>query len=513
MISLKHIGYFLLLWFLTSACEAQEFNRDPNIPPKYEFRAFWIVTLDNKDFPSQPGLSSQAQKNELTEILDFHQKRGMNAAIFQVRPAGDAFYASKYEPWSQWLTGRQGQAPSPYYDPLKFIIEEGHKRNMEIHAWFNPYRAVFSLDKSDMTAYQAMRKNPEWFLEYDNKLHFNPGIPEVRNYIANVVMDVVRRYDIDGIQFDDYFYPYRKGNKDFPDEETFVKYQGNFAHKSDWRRNNVDILIKMIHDSLRAVKPYVKFGISPMGVWRNKSEDSRGSNTSVGQTAYDYLGADVIKWLEEGWIDYIAPQLYWSIGHKRADYATLSNWWAENHFGRHLYIGQAFYKIDDDEGDKNWRKISELPNQIRINRSLKNVMGSIYFRAKSLMNNNNALSDTLYKSFYRYPALIPPMTWKDATPPPPIQNLRADKSPKRFILQWENGQYENPSDSTAYYVIYRFKDTEKIDLNKVENIVAIQKDRIFYEKKPKATALSYTYVVTAVDRLHNESEAVKVTVF
>lgn len=508
---------FLLLSFLMmeQSCEPQMASRPANSinQPKREFRAFWIVTLDNKDFPSRPGMQVAEMKAELREMLNYHQRQGMNAAIFQVRPCADAFYYSEIEPWSEWLSGRQGIAIRPFFDPLAFIVEECHQRNMEIHAWFNPYRAVFSVDKSDVHARHIVNRQPSWFIQYGNRKQFNPGIPAVRHYITSVVMDVVKRYDIDGVQFDDYFYPYKIYGKEFPDDQTFNYYgRSRFRNKSDWRRDNVDQLIKMVHDSIQRAKPYVKFGISPMGVWRNRSEDPRGSATSVGQSSYDYLGADVRKWLEQGWIDYVAPQLYWSVGHPRADYRALIDWWSANDFGRHIYIGQAFYKINND-ADTRWRNPRELPKQLAINRKSPSIEGSIFFRARSLMDNTLAVTDTIKERFYPYPALIPPMPWKDATPPGKPQKLRIIRTKKRAVLKWEAPQTLSEQDRAAYYVIYRFKGNERIDLSQVENIISIQQENMYYESIETNNKLLHTYAVAAVDRLHNESEAVMVSSF
>ena len=405
--------------------------------PKREFRAFWIVTLDNKDFPSRPGLSVKEQQAEFIDLLDKHQKMGMNAAIFQVRPSADAFYNSQYEPWSEWLSGKQGIPPKPFYDPLEFVIEECHKRNMELHAWFNPFRTVYSTEVSDITYNHISKRRANWCLQYGKHSQLNPGLPEVRRYINDIVMDVVKRYDVDGVHFDDYFYPYKIYGKEFPDHQTFRKYARGFKNKGDWRRDNINQLIKMIHDNIQREKPHVKFGVSPIGVWRNKSEDPRGSATAVGQSSYDYLGADVLKWLKEGWIDYIAPQLYWSIGHARADYVTLTNWWSNNNFDRHLYIGQATYKINHDS-DYRWKNPREMSNQLRINRNKPAILGSIFFRSKNLIDNELHFTDTLTQHFYNYPALIPTMPWKDNTPPSCPQGTQSNPQQKKNCTQLAN---------------------------------------------------------------------------
>ncbi|MDX2305410.1 MAG: family 10 glycosylhydrolase [Microscillaceae bacterium] len=509
-----HVRILLLVLVFLRTClassqstqsDSYRFQLGANKAPKREFRAFWIVTLDNKDFPSRPGLSTEEQKAELIEILDYHQSRGMNAVIFQVRPSADALYASKMEPWSEWLSGKQGVSPQPFYDPLEFMIEQCHKRNMELHAWFNPFRAVYSIEQSDLAYNHISKQKPHWFLTYGKQQQFNPGIPEVRQYIAQVIMDVVKRYDIDGVQFDDYFYPYKIYGQEFPDEPTYRMYAGGSRDKSDWRRDNINQLIRMIHENIKKEKPHVKFGISPLGVWRNKSEDPRGSATSVGQSSYDYLAADVLKWLQEGWIDYIAPQLYWSIGHERADYLTLADWWANNSYGRHLYIGQATYKIGADN-DRKWFDANQLPNQLRWNRSKPAILGSIFFRAKNFMDNEMAISDTLGQYFYNYPALIPTMPWIDHQAPAPPSGLKMVSTKKRIVLRWENPDETLARNEVKYYVVYRFKLDEKTDLNNPRNIVSIQQEKLYFEQRD--TQLQYIYAVTAVDRLHNESEPV-----
>ncbi|NJL12909.1 MAG: family 10 glycosylhydrolase [Microscillaceae bacterium] len=507
---MTHLLIYLFVWLFFPLSACQEAQNAPLrtgrvVLPKREFRAFWIVTLDNKDFPSQPGLSTEMQKEELRAILDFHQARGMNAVIFQVRPSADAFYHSKIEPWSEWLMGRQGQAPQPFYDPLAFLVEECHRRNMELHAWFNPYRVVYNKEVNDVSAQPLLRQHPDWVLTYGKHQQLDPGRPEVRAHILRVMMDVVRRYDIDGLQFDDYFYPYKIWKEEFPDERTYRQYGAGFGDKAAWRRHNVDLLVQMVHDSLQAVKPHVKFGVSPIGVWRNRQDDPLGSATQVGQASYDYLSADVRKWLEKGWIDYVAPQLYWSIGHPRADYETLVQWWSRNSFGKHLYIGQAYYKVNNDD-DQRWFRLAELPDQLALNRQSQAIHGSIFFRARFLMENPRALSDTLHRRFYSYPALIPPMPWKDAIPPPAPARLRKLRTPRHLQLRWEAPAPASDGQTASYYVVYRLEEGQDDHLQKPECIVSIQKNTQFTDKIPPLPAKSRVYLITAVDRLHNESE-------
>ena len=266
--------------------------------------------MTNIDWPSRKGLPVDSQKAEFIRILDLHKQNGMNAIIMQIRPAADAFYPSPYEPWSEYLTGVQGKPPSPYYDPLQFMIEETHKRGMEFHAWCNPYRAMFNTKKSSIAPTHITRMHPEWFVDYGDTRYFDPGNKEAQAFVSHIVGDIVRRYAVDAIHFDDYFYPYRIPGKAFPDSETFQKYHNGMSLE-DWRRSNVDSIIVQLYRVIRNENPNCRFGISPFGVWRNQDKDPRGSATKAGQTNYDDLYADILLWLEKGWIDYVVPQLYW----------------------------------------------------------------------------------------------------------------------------------------------------------------------------------------------------------
>jgi uncharacterized lipoprotein YddW (UPF0748 family) len=375
--------------------------------PKYEFRAAWIATVDNIDWPSRKGLPADSQKAEFVRLADMHKQNGMNALIVQVRPATDAFYPSPYEPWSEWLTGRQGLPPAPYYDPLQFMIEETHKRGMEFHAWFNPYRAEFSIGKSSIAPTHVTRIRPDWFLEYGGKKYFDPGNKEVQDFVTEVIRDVLNRYDVDGIHFDDYFYPYRIPGKDFPDSLSYRKY-GAYMLRDDWRRSNVDSIIVKLHTLIRTTRPAVKFGISPFGVWRNVDKDPRGSNTKATQTNYDDLYADILLWLKNGWIDYVAPQLYWEFGHKAAPYEVLLDWWSRNTFGKHCYIGLGMYRAGSNT---IWRDSTLLPRQIEALRATPNIHGAIFFSSKSFIKNPNGWSDSLRLKYYAEPAMVPPMEW------------------------------------------------------------------------------------------------------
>ena len=396
-LSILFIGFFIFT-------KAQPSLNDKNV---FEFRGVWVATVENIDWPSKRGLSNQTQKEEFIALLDRHQKNGMNAIIMQVRPSGDALYPSTLEPWSEYLMGTQGLPPSPFYDPLEFMIQETHKRGMEFHAWINPYRAVFNVKKSSVAPSHISKIHPEWFLTYGDKKYFNPGLPQVWQHTNRIVRDLVSRYDIDAIHMDDYFYPYRIAGKEFPDEKTYQQNSRGLS-KDDWRRSNCDTIVKQLYASIHQIKPGVQFGISPFGIWRNKSKDARGSETKAGQTNYDDLYADILLWLEKGWVDYITPQIYWEHGHPLANYDTIIDWWDQNSYGKNLYIGHGMYKA----GSNNpWRDKNELPYQIKRMRSLQHTNGSAYFSSSSFNNNINNWNDSLQQKYYQKPALLPTMPW------------------------------------------------------------------------------------------------------
>ena len=420
---IKIFTLFLTLLVTTNCLYAQQ-----KIAPKREFRGVWIATVQNIDWPSKPlvGAKAEAQQQELIQILDEHQKTGINAIMLQVRPSTDAFYAKGREQWSRFLTGKQGLAPEPFYDPLEFAILEAHKRGMELHAWINPYRATTSLADSLTSPDHITNTTPEWFFSYGDKKYFNPGLPEVRSYLVDVIMDIVRNYDIDGIHFDDYFYPY-PGKDLLPDSVAYQLHGQSFENIEDWRRNNVDELISSLSESIHAEKQHVKFGISPFGIWRNLAQDSLGSESN-GLSGYSALYADARKWVKEGWIDYVNPQLYFPFGYKPAPYEKLLDWWAANSFGKHVYIGQGVYRaMEDREG---WRDKQQLPNQVRYLRDNPLVQGSVYFSSRSLTNNLAGFRDSLKYDFYRYPALQPQMDWLDSDAPAAPSELKE----KRFLI-------------------------------------------------------------------------------
>ena len=476
-------------------------------PPKREFRAAWIAHVTNIDWPSNKTLTAAAQRAEFTNILDFHKAAGMNAVVVQIRSSCDATYPSALEPWSEWLTGQQGRSPN--YDPLAFMIDETHKRGMEFHAWFNPYRAVVNINSSNIDTSHISRKRPEWIQPYNLIRMLDPGLPAVRQYVVGVIMDVVRRYDIDAVHFDDYFYPYPQTGFTFADDNTFAANSRGIANKNDWRRDNVDLLIKMVSDSIKNAKKHVKFGISPFGIWRNQSSDPQGSATN-GLQSYSDIYADARKWMREGWIDYSAPQLYWSIGFAAAKYEVLVPWWASNATGRHVYIGQAAYRINNGGTDANWTQPTLMPNQLRLNRTTPSVFGSIYYNTKSLMANPLGFVDSLKNNFYKTPALIPPMLWKDSIAPKNPTNLTAtiNAAQTQVTLRWTRPTAATDGETASYYVVYRFLVGETVNLDKATAIRHITvSDTTLSFSDAFANPSAFVYVVTAVDRLHNESVA------
>jgi uncharacterized lipoprotein YddW (UPF0748 family) len=501
------LAFFLSLnTILLTGCVAQGTETEEVLPPKREFRAVWIATVDNIDWPSSKNLVPEAQRLEFSNLLDFHKRVGMNAVFVQVRAAGDAFYAKSPEPWSEWLTGQQGRQPYPLWDPLEFMIAEAHKRGLEFHAWLNLNRLVHKSSTS-VSSQNISRIHPEWILSYDGYKLFDFGIPEVRDFITSVTVNVARNYDVDGIHFDDYFYPYAVAGQTIQDEATFRKFPRGYNSKADWRRNNIDLLVKQIHDSLDAQNPRIKFGISPFGVWRNKDMDAEGSKTKGALASYDDLFADSRKWVKEGWVDYIAPQVYFSSGFQRVPFRNMVDWWTDNSFGRHVYIGMAAYRVGYKDKDTHWANPVEIPNQIRYARE-NETDGSIFFSSRSLKNNSLGFVDSLRKDFFRYPALIPTMPWKDHIPPLSPKSLKATLLTNDLELFWEKPDPAEDGDNAWYYVIYRFNPEEKATAYDPRRIIGLCHEGERFVDKTVQPGQRYVYYVTSVDRMHNESRPI-----
>ena len=374
------------------------------------FRGAWIATVANIDWPSAEAVGdAEKQQEEMTWILDSLKSIGINAIIFQVRPTADALYYSELEPTSHWLTGEQGswkptlslpegkeiQMP---YDPLEWTIEEAHKRKMEVHVWLNPYRVnLATMDTSLIAPDHVWRKHREWFWEYNKQWYFDPGQPITREWICTVVQDIVDRYDIQAIHMDDYFYPYPAGKLEMPDKETFVRYPRGFADIKEWRRDNVNLAIQAISETIRECKDSVQFGISPFGVWRNASVDPSGSATQAGITNYDDLYADIRLWIKNGWIDYVLPQLYWEIGKKVADYEVLAHWWANEVRGTKckLYIGMAPYRLENASPKTPWGNGNEIERQMLLNRTIPEIIGECFYSTRPLLRNPRGVCDVI----------------------------------------------------------------------------------------------------------------------
>lgn len=492
--NLKKISFILFLW----AWCATLFAQTP--VPKREFRGAWIQVV-NYQFQ---GMGSLEMQQNLVAQLDALQKAGFNAVIFQVRPEADALYASSLEPWSRFLTGEQGRRPSPYWDPMEFMIEECHKRGMEFHAWINPYRACTNIDKP-VSPQHIANLHPEWFIRYGNQLYFDPALPESRNHICMVVTDIVARYDVDGIHMDDYFYPYPIAGQEFNDDASFKRLGTGYPSRADWRRHNVNLLIERIHHTVRDLKPWVKFGISPFGIYRNTSSDPLGSKTR-GLQNYDDLYADVLFWTRMGWVDYNIPQLYWQIGHPAADYAELVDWWARHSENRPLFIGQSIEKTVRFADPEN-PSINQLPRKMALQRSFQTIQGSCHWPAGDVVANVGKYRDALEQGYYRYPALMPLFDFMDNKAPGKVRRMRTVWTEDGYMLFWTPPRARREMDRAVQFVVYRFDIDEEVDINDPTHIVGITRNT-FFQLPYVDGKKRYRYVVTALDRLQNESKSV-----
>jgi len=417
----EYMRWFVTLVLVLGIAQVQAAARAPVYEPARvtppepmrEFRGAWVPTVNNIVWPLKKGLSTAEQKAELVAIMDRAAALGLNALLLQIRPACDAFYASRLEPWSEYLTGTMGRAPEPFYDPLAFAIEEAHKRRLELHAWFNPFRALHASARSPVASNHISRTRPELVRKYGNQLWLDPGEPDARAHALAVVLDVVRRYDIDGVHFDDYFYPYPEKNSsgrviEFPDEPSWTRFGTRTGlSRADWRRQNVNMFIEEVYRSIKAVKPWVKFGISPVGIWQS------GAPSQIrGLDSYSGLYADARAWLQNGWVDYLAPQLYWQINAREQSFPVLLRWWSEQNVrNRYLWPGLYTAKVGEP-----W-PADELLNQLRLVRAQPGATGHIHYHIGLLMNNGSGLADALRTNLYRQTALVPALSWSSAVRP------------------------------------------------------------------------------------------------
>ncbi len=469
--------------------------------PKREFRGSWVSTVWNVDYPSASGLSVATQKAQFISQITELKQAGINVVFIQVRPSCDAFYDSSFEPWSQWLTGTpQNITPSPYYDPLVFYVEECHKRGMELHAWVNPYRAASSIAGQSFSASHITNTQPSWCVTYGTKKLLNPGLPAVRNYVTDVVMEIVRNYDIDGMHFDDYFYPYPEASLTFNDAAAFATDPRGFTNLDNWRRDNVNIFIDKIHDSIKSEKPWVRFGVSPFGIW--KSGVPAGIS---GLSSYFDIYCDPIAWLQDGSVDYVLPQLYWLIGGAQ-DFSALSNWWGTQceTYNRHCFAGMATYRLDPASG--NWAN-TEIRNQINSVRTINTkVPGYSCFSSKSIINNLKSIQDTLAVKNQKV-SLLPAMTWDNNIAPNLVTGVSYSINPSNIVLNWTQATAALDGDLANYYVVYRFVNGQTINLtNPVFISGRTNRDTtVFVDNYTITAGETVTYAITSVDRYSNES--------
>ena len=488
-------------------------------PEKREFRGVWVQTAYQERYLRRSTLQNKAYLRALVETL---HDAGFNAVLFQVRPEADAFYDSSSQPWSRFLTGALGRPPQEAWDPLAYMIDLCHSLDMELHAWVNPYRLSASKGRVP-TDHPVYRRHPEWCVAYDGRWYLDPGMPEVRAYVRDAVKDIVARYDIDGIHFDDYFYPYPVADIEFDDYDVFRTYAPQLGiditeptARADFRRRSVDILIKYVHSDVRTLKPWVRFGISPFGIYRNEASWSHGSRTG-GLQCYDDLYADVLRWANEGWIDYVIPQLYWEIGHAKADYSTLLRWWAEAvPTSCQLYIGQSIERSLD--GDKDALPAPDLRtnrvhfmNKVNAARSLKNVDGQCFWYAYQVEDNAFGVRDLLQQNVFTHPAFVPAFTEMNSQRPEPVRDLRAEQTGLGLRIVWR------PSPDLAdwavanggiTYCVYKFPKGARVSTDDVSHLLLRTTTPSFYDYDV-SPAGTYTYVITVLDRYGNESKGTK----
>lgn len=474
--------------------------------PLRQVRGEWIASVVNIDWPSRPGLSAAQQRAELVGWYDEAVERGLNTVVLQVRPTADTFWPSELEPWSRYLTGTPGGDPG--YDPLAFAVDAAHERGLELHAWFNPYRVAMDTNRAALPAGSPAAEHPEWVREYGGKLYYDPGVPQVRELTTDVILEVVRRYDVDGIHFDDYFYPYPVAGQEFPDDATFAAHGAGFPDtpegRADWRRHNTDLLIAGLDRRIHAIAPHVLFGVSPFAVWRNRATDPAGSATTAGAETYDDLYADTRRWVREEWVDYIAPQVYWNIGFAAADYAALVPWWADVVRGTdvQLHIGQATYKQGVEPAQSPaWLDPREMSRHLSFNQDHPEVVGDLYFSAKDVRANRLGHMDVVQSEHYSRPALLPVTAGVPGRATRPVGRLQARDTRDGVDLRWR------AVPGAERYAVYRVpgRRVERCDLADATHLVGVVTQPAFRDARgPRSTGRA-TYVVTALDEAHRQS--------
>jgi len=478
--------------------------------PKREFRGAWMQCVNGMYL----GKSSEQVRNMLSSQLDKLQEAGINVIIFQVRPEGDALYKSNYEPWSRYLTGTQGLAPADGWDPLAWMIEQCHNRGMECHAWINPYRA--KMKSTVLASTHAAAQYPERVFQYGDLLIFNPALEVNRKYTCLIVEDILKNYDVDGLHIDDYFYPYPVAGQVIPDQANYERDRRGFNSIEDWRRDNVNLLIRDLHTTIHKTKPWVKFGVSPFGIYRNNPAGVNGPDGSAtnGTTNYGDLYADVVKWVDKGWIDYNVPQVYWNVGTKVADYEVLCKWWNDYCGKRPLVIGQDVERTVQGVDPTN-PNAHQMGYKYNLQRSLKNVVGSCQWYAEAVCRNPKEYRTYLKTIFHKYPALQPEMKFIDKKAPSKPRKVKIEFANGQPTITWASPRSKKEMDKAVQFVIYKFAPGEKIDLSSASHIDCITRRMATPFTKlqyalGREDLTGYTFVITSLDRLHNESKGVKV---
>ena len=502
---MKRLSSLFIFNLLCALFAASSLMAQSDTAPKREFRGAWIQCVNGQYL----GKSSNQLRDMLSSQLDVLKQAGINAILFQVRAEGDALYKSKYEPWSRYLTGQQGVAPADGWDPLAWMVEQCHERGMEIHAWINPYRAK-TKGTREMAANHYCVKHPDRYFQYGDLYIFNPALEANRMYTCMVIEDIITRYDVDGLHMDDYFYPYPENGMEMPDRAFFEADPRGFTDINDWRRDNVNLLIRDIHNLVRRVRPWVKFGISPFGIYRNSptGENCREGSATAGTQNYDDLYADVVLWQDKGWVDYLIPQIYWNIGTKVADYEVLCNWWNDYCGKRPLFIGQDVERTVKgiDPNDPNSH---QMRAKFNLQRSLPNVKGSCQWYAAAVVNNPGNYRTVLEREYHRYPALQPEMKFIDSSAPGKPGKAKLKMRNGLVTIEWKAPKAKKEMDKAINYVVYRFAKGEKKNINNAEHILTITRSTSVILDSNK-NPFDYSYLVTALDHMQNESKAVKV---
>lgn len=494
-------AYCLLILFFLASCTVFK----PAIQPKREFRGVWIATVVNIDWPNSGADAWARQQADYLRVLDFYRRLNLNAVIVQVRTAGDAFYPSAYAPWSRFLTGKEGVPPKTEEDPLQWMIHQAHIRGFEFHAWLNPYRATFDENVEILSEKHDFNTHPDWMFKYGKKYYYDPGIPEVQDHLVSIMQEVVQHYEVDALHFDDYFYPYRIKDEAIPDSLTFATHALPDQALDDWRRSNIDSLVKKVHSMIRNEKPWVQFGISPFGVWKNNTTDPRGSDTQAGQTTYEDLFADPLKWMEEGWIDYLVPQVYWSMDLPVASYRKIVSWWAGANPETNLYIGNAAYKVRNN-ADKAWKRKNELPKQLRYARTFNDIQGNVFFSARSLLNKHRDVVKLIKKNYYKYPAIPPESPYQPEKRLPPPAPPGIAEAPNYYKLQF----HFKPEGAYRYALVYAARNTKKLSgLHPAQAIARIYLDgRNSFNLGKDLVRKRKHIAITFLDRFGTESEPI-----